>query len=257
MDFVQLINKMLGEKVICDTKHLFLKNFAENLTANYHYKCKKCDELGYSCDVLDKNSNCLICKECGHDNTKERNRKLSFVSFKVEENVKKLLNKHRDELLFTDNQEQFPIRDCLDGNLSKKWFFKYGKFYSFTLNTDGVQRFRSSKNSLWPVFIILNNLPTHVRYKPENMITVGLFYGRDLEIDFLLEPLLNEVNQINQNGGLDALSGQFKLICLCTALDSAAKPKLENHKNYNGFYGCPYCFNKGVSIGRSMKFLNE
>lgn len=34
---------------------------------------------------------------------------------------------------------------------------------SFTLNTDGVALFRSSKTEIWPLFLVINELPVTVR----------------------------------------------------------------------------------------------
>ena len=45
--------------------------------------------------------------------------------------------------------------------------FKYNPAcVSFTLNTDGVALYRSSKKSLWPVWLVINELPPSERYKP-------------------------------------------------------------------------------------------
>ena len=43
---------------------------------------------------------------------------------------------------------------------------------SFTLNTDGVAVFRSSKNSLWPVWLVINELPPAERYMYIHVITL-------------------------------------------------------------------------------------
>ena len=35
---------------------------------------------------------------------------------------------------------------------------------SFTLNTDGVPLFSSSQTGIWPVYLVINELPPHARY---------------------------------------------------------------------------------------------
>ena len=40
---------------------------------------------------------------------------------------------------------------------------KKGKHISFQLNTDGVAIFKSSKMSVWPVYLTINELPPHLR----------------------------------------------------------------------------------------------
>lgn len=49
-------------------------------------------------------------------------------------------------------------------------------FFSAIFNTDGAQKFKSSKNSLWPIFLQLNELPAQVRLK--NIVICGLWYGK-------------------------------------------------------------------------------
>lgn len=46
---------------------------------------------------------------------------------------------------------------------------RYGNI-SFTLNTDGVLIFKSSKFSIWPVYLMINELPFKTRTQSENML---------------------------------------------------------------------------------------
>lgn len=69
------------------------------------------------------------------------------------------------------------IEDIQDGFLYKKHFGNDGFFkgssdekkkseihISFQINTDGVALFRSSKYSIWPVYLVVNELPPNCRY---------------------------------------------------------------------------------------------
>ena len=69
------------------------------------------------------------------------------------------------------------IEDIQDGLLYKKHFGSDGFFkgvsdekkkaeihISFQLFTDGVALFRSSKYSIWPVYLVVNELPPNCRY---------------------------------------------------------------------------------------------
>ena len=69
------------------------------------------------------------------------------------------------------------IEDILDGTLYKKHFDHEGYFHgtsaaarrkemhlSFMVNTDGVSIFRSSNFGLWPVYLVINELPPEKRY---------------------------------------------------------------------------------------------
>ena len=63
------------------------------------------------------------------------------------------------------------IEDVLDGEIYKQHFDQHGFFHntpperrkkeihiSFQLNTDGVSTFKSSKTSVWPLYLVINEL---------------------------------------------------------------------------------------------------
>jgi len=58
------------------------------------------------------------------------------------------------------------ITDVYDGAAYKKHasFLAHPTNVSFILNTDGVAVFRSSTRSLWPVWLVINELPKQLRY---------------------------------------------------------------------------------------------
>lgn len=77
------------------------------------------------------------------------------------------------------------IEDIQDGLLYKQHFDSDGYFkgtskkkksnevhISFQLNTDGVALFKSSKYSIWPVYLVLNELPPNIRY---NFVPILIF----------------------------------------------------------------------------------
>ena len=47
----------------------------------------------------------------------------------------------------------------------------------FLFNTDGVLAFKSSKVSIWLLFLVINELPYEKRMAKENMIFAGLCFG--------------------------------------------------------------------------------
>jgi hypothetical protein len=63
-----------------------------------------------------------------------------------------------------------------------------------------------------------------------------------------------EIDKINEQGGLDTEHGKLKILLSTASLDSIARPKLQNHIQFNGYCGCTYCYTKGEFIGGSMKY---
>ena len=49
--------------------------------------------------------------------------------------------------------------------------------FTFTINTDGVEICSKSDISIWPIFLVLNEIELHKRFCLETIIVAGLFVG--------------------------------------------------------------------------------
>ena len=47
-------------------------------------------------------------------------------------------------------------------------------FPLFSVNTDGISPFAGSKRTLWPIFIVINELSIVARFKFKNTILAGI-----------------------------------------------------------------------------------
>ena len=79
------------------------------------------------------------------------------------------------------------MSDICDGEEYKKYSSEGGILsaanpanVSLIMNTEGVAIFRSSRVSLWPVWLALNELPPtlHVRFSKGNMLLAGFWFAR-------------------------------------------------------------------------------
>ena len=73
------------------------------------------------------------------------------------------------------------LSDICDGQEYKRHrlFFSRPGNVSFLLNTDGLALFHSSKKSLWPIWLVMNELPPNERYvinmvKPLNNAVISM-----------------------------------------------------------------------------------
>ena len=57
--------------------------------------------------------------------------------------------------------ESSDFRDVLDGKEHE--FLSEPGNVSLLLNTDGVSMFKSSNISIWPIWLVINELPPHIR----------------------------------------------------------------------------------------------
>ena len=117
------------------------------------------------------------------------------------------------------------------------------------LNIDGLEVSKSSNSSLYPVMIIVNELPPHLRQR--NMIVPFLFRKHD-SVDFtdsLLKTLVQELNSLFLNGVLwEDLNGfihRTQVVSFCVCTDSMMKFKLLGIKSPSGYSSCPNCLESG------------
>lgn len=63
--------------------------------------------------------------------------------------------------------------------------------------TDGIQIFKSSKNSIWGFFLAILELPYIDRFKIENVLLVSLWYGdKKPSPEFFLGPLMTLLKEL-------------------------------------------------------------
>ena len=74
------------------------------------------------------------------------------------------------------------IRDVWDGFVLQQMsvgdhFFSTPDHLALSLSTDGMPLFKSSPQSLWPVYLVVLNLPANIRMSCNNVILCGLWMG--------------------------------------------------------------------------------
>ena len=156
------------------------------------------------------------------------------------------------------------IEDIYDGNVYKSLFDNNG-FLSFPQNisfmwyTDGMAIYHSSQFSLWPLYLVINELPYKERVKRSNMILAGLWFGSSKPNPNLFlgpfrpifETFRNEGVEMNVHGRNNPLL--IKGCLLCGTGDLPAKSLFLRFKYFNGYYGCPHCKSPGgrYPVGQS------
>lgn len=144
--------------------------------------------------------------------------------------------------------EKGKFRDIYDGR-------KYGKFVknlnesdkrnyaTLVFNTDGAPLFTSSSYSIWPIFLMVNEVPFKVRTK--ELILAGLWFGKDKpDMNVFFKPYVDEMRELSTKGvecvinGVERVINIFNLIC---CVDSVARAPVQGFTQFNGRYGCSLC----------------
>ena len=156
----------------------------------------------------------------------------------------------------TDN-----IEDIYNGLIYEKHLKNYGFLanpdnISFLWNADGVPLFKSSKISIWPIFLVINELEPSLKFKSENIIFAGIRYSsKKPEAALFLEPLYKELKLLKEGIKVNIpaantdtyFSKLIKAILIAGNFDLPARCLISVTVQFNGKYGCIKCLQQGES----------
>uniref|UniRef100_A0ABD2W9Y4 BEN domain-containing protein n=1 Tax=Trichogramma kaykai TaxID=54128 RepID=A0ABD2W9Y4_9HYME len=182
-----------------------------------------------------------------------------FISLDLKYQLQKLLDrKDIQESMLKNNsrvahEDEDVIKDITDGELFQQ---NVTDPYALSLNfsLDGAQLFKSAKKAFWPLQAHLNCLFGKTRFR--HPLIVVLWQTEKEPSPNMLNLIMNELivqcNYINKEGGLevtDILTGSVitkPIILYCACVDSVARPIMQNRLQFNGYYGCSYCYLIGL-----------
>ena len=118
------------------------------------------------------------------------------------------------------------------------------------LNVDWMQPFKHTIYSVGVIYLTLMNLPRSERFKPVNVIFVGIIPGPSepkLNINTYLSPLVDELVILWNDGiklrhdGSAFVAETFRACLLCVACDIPASRKVCGFTGHNSSHGCNKC----------------
>ena len=139
--------------------------------------------------------------------------------------------------------------DIYDGSVYKSLptnFSENRNNITFTWNTDGVPLFKSSHVSIWPFYLMINELPYKLRIRKENMILAGLWFGPTKPCaNLFMNSFIEELKNLHK--GVDVIVAdkvnplRIRGLIICGTCDLGAKSQFLNIQQFNGKFGCPNC----------------
>lgn len=247
-DLIKLIDCHLPRKCHV-SKYSFLKSFPVSNYRTYYY-CPDCiiilnflnGELTGKCDNCSKEYN----------ERKLKSEKKYFFYFPLKIQLIALIN---SEHYLHFRKESDTESDIINGTLYRKLKSKNiirKNDISIQWNTDGVQLFNSSSRSMWPILVTVNELP--YRLRKHNMMVTGLWFDSVKPVmNTFLKPFVEELIDLHENGFQSTTFIHNKPIqihvhILVAPVDSIARSMIQCIKQFNGKYGCSYCYHKGERI---------
>ena len=134
-------------------------------------------------------------------------------------------------------------------------------FITLTVNVDGIQPNQGSNQSIWPIVLVINELPMFRRFSPENVILAGVWPGPSKpsrnEMALFLQPLVDELSYLE--AGNDFLvpasdissSPQMKRIrvfLIGACCDKPAQALIQNIPEPIAAIGCGRCEIEGSRL---------
>ncbi|XP_051171576.1 uncharacterized protein LOC127288266 [Leptopilina boulardi] len=232
--------------------------------------CEKCFKTLMPPISKKKFKNCNIKCTCGLDynlTTESSNYVIAVdlkyqleVLFKDEEIKTGLLKNIRDIMLRKNDSGK--INDVYDGLLYKKLQRKYPEndFITLNFNTDGAPLCNSAKKSFWPLQVTVQELPPKLRFKYP--ILAGLSINKKEPtwkfMNSYMQLFVNQMELLAEKGiqitDENGMSLTLKVLPLYSSVDSVARPILQNRLQYNAYYGCSWCYEKGVYDSRAIRY---
>ena len=256
-DLLRMLTALLGERC----QKTFQSVYKMKLFMKEYFGSKEPTKINYC-------SNCLkqVKDRCPNDSCKGAALS-SFLDLHFEEKIKDLFRDSEFLTLLKKGKEQVKcavsscgIHDIFHG-MDYKNFLHPGGFLSqlynisFTVNTDGVNKFSSSRaGHLWPVYVMINELPKEHRFKRKFLIPAYIYCDKkDPNMLTFLNPLIEKLNSLNDPGihVPDSAHGNINVRCMLfvATADLPARADLMNMKFYNGKCACHLCISEGKGYG--------
>ncbi|XP_077498109.1 uncharacterized protein LOC144108800 [Amblyomma americanum] len=207
----KLFNNLLERKAFPESRYLFKKFCGVELTdIMFHFYCTDCKSLlAETQGSLEQRQQLQVtCGVC-HVSYEGRNLVRTgsfFVSLPIEKQLSSILasktasNAVTASLSRESSSDQ--MRDITDGHhyhSVRKKADMTAHDLTLTVNSDGSPVFKSSKYSIWPVQVILNELPPLLRWS--NVMVPLLWYGKEHpSMTLLLQAFVRQLETMNVSG---------------------------------------------------------
>lgn len=211
---MKLMSFILGREDLPDTKYLFRKFSGISVDAmTFHFYCPECMVLLAECkgDLKMRKEVRVQCSKCkiAYAGAELTSKGHFFVSLPVQEQLSSMLAAEGVARTLMDSLQKISDScnssvksDLTDGNLyrAQRQDLQLGKTdITLTLNSDGSPLFNSSKYSIWPVQMTVNELPPVLR--SQNVTVAMLWYGQHHpDMTLLLEAFVKQMDALRSTG---------------------------------------------------------
>ncbi|CAM4838127.1 unnamed protein product [Rotaria magnacalcarata] len=128
------------------------------------YPCSRCSKAS-----VDQRT----CSNCGQSLGPDIY-KDSFLTLSIKDQIENVLNNNGGTDLFSSSSNSI-MSDITDGPVYQQIKATcLDLFITLTMNIDGIEVKKGSKKSIWPILMVINELPLKRRYALENTLVAGI-----------------------------------------------------------------------------------
>ncbi|XP_053398883.1 uncharacterized protein LOC123556697 [Mercenaria mercenaria] len=255
-DLLQLLQLHLPGNNIGETSGRKLKESCgfNKSYLKYHMYCDKCKKL------FDTETDNCITPGCDGIR-KDVQCKNYFVTSKICFQLQEILEREGVWRSIEEfrNHESEHICDITSGNEYRKLkaqggFLHMSSNLTLSLFIDGIPLFKSSSTSLWPVYLLINEIPPKERYTRKNMVLWGVWQGVGKpKMNMFLKPLVIDLVSLYQQGFTftcpeTMLVVTVKAMLIIATMDLQARAYVVAMTQHNGLNGCLYCMEPGQVV---------
>lgn len=250
---LDLLNVLLPGCIV-DTCYVLNKLFgssSDQIQIHYYCRDESCRNY-FGLEVPAK------CERCGFDygGDVQLCEKSFMLVMPLESQLKEVLLADNNFKLFCEGSQHPESRNGLsevnDGSAYRQTVGK--ALVTLQFNCDGSPIFNSSQYSVWPLMCAVNEFPTAIRNRHIMLHTLWFGVAKPCPGTFL-QPFLNEVALLYDSGMIvENSSSNCSLeqrvyvnanLCIC---DAPARSMLQNFTQYNGNFGCGFCYHPGLRV---------
>lgn len=254
--FIDVINDIDGlDFELPKQAESVLKEYKDKcgINAFFHILCIYCDEyVKFNFEEKQR----YVCQKCNAVLPKTNS---AFVSIEIKQQLKKIIRdnykgilEYRETILTQNNDI---ISDVYNGEVIKE-MCKEEYPFCLMISTDGVKVHNSGTKSLWPILLAPLFLNPIDRYRQENMILAGLYFG-DTEhkphFNDFFDPICEEMLNYSLNG-LTIQCETSKFFVTHATADAPARANLLNQTSHSGYYACCKCQISGEHLDGAVHF---
>lgn len=259
---LELFNSIFNEPILPETKYVVDNYFNDHLSVEYHALCDQCNSYLGEINAISNLKRCTD-DDCGKELNLENESSLNyFVVIDPSELIKDLLTEFEDYyhyVMHERKREKDHYKDFYDGKLYRQFVQSLNpeirkQYLTAVFNTDGAPKFESSNYSIWPIYIMPNEIPIEHR-RP---IVCGLWFGKSkVSMIPFLGPFKDIMNRLSTDGIPCKIKNEnlnIRLFALCSCVDTIARAPMQGVKQFNGYHGCNWCLHEGDRSIGSMRY---